>query len=541
MSESGVTRRGFLGVSGAAMLGGALTGTAASAREAASGQAAAERSDALSRRPNLILFVSDELRADSLACFGNPIVKTPNFDRLAADGAKFSNCHVQYPVCGASRCSLLTGWPASVRGHRSLYYFLRPEEPNLFRYLKQSGYDVFWYGKNDALSAEVFYDSVTEWSPTGEPRAARGGGGGRGPAGPANGPITFLAPPGGDRRDGDDYALVRSAIRILERKETDRPFCLFLAMSDPHPPYSAPADFHRLYAPADVPAPLPRTLPKRPDFHQAIREAYRLQNLPESTLREIKAVYYGQVSYADWVLGELLEAIDRTNHANDTAVFCLSDHGDYTGDYGLVEKWPSGLEDVLTHVPLIARVPGGARGVAAGDMVELYDVMATCLDLAGIPAQHTHFARSLRSQLTGGPGDPDRAAFAEGGYNVYEPQCFEPAGLGGIYAAKVNLQNDHPQTISRAAMVRSREAKLVVRPNGQNELYRYGSDPDERENVYGEAGASAIQAALHERLLHWYVNTTGIAPVDKDPRTPPPYYVSRRAPDPNWQRTLLDR
>ena len=90
-------------------------------------------------------------------------------------------------------------------------------------------------------------------------------------------------------------------------------------------------------------------------------------------------------------------------------------------------------------------------------------------------------------------------------------------------------------------MVRSREAKLVVRPNGQNELYRYGSDPDERENVYGEAGASAIQAALHERLLHWYVNTTGIAPVDKDPRTPPPYYVSRRAPDPNWQRTLLDR
>jgi choline-sulfatase len=432
-----------------------------------------------------------------------------------------------------------------VRGHRSLYYFLRPEEPNLFRYLKQSGYDVFWYGKNDALSAEVFYDSVTEWSPTGKgssTRSADGRGGGAATPAPApNAPVTFLNRPGGDRRTMHDYFLAQAAIDVLERKETDRPFCLFLAMNEPHPPYTAPADFYTMYAPDAIPPLIPRDLPRRPDFHQAIRTACHIQDLPESTLRQIRAVYYGQVSYADWVLGELLEAVERTNHVNDTAIFCLSDHGDYAGDYGLVEKWPSGLEDVLTHVPLIARVPGGARSVVADDMVELYDVMATCLDLAGIPARHTHFARSLRSQLAGGPGDPDRAAFAEGGYNVYEPQCFEPVGIGGIYAAKVNLQNDHPQTIARAAMVRTREAKLVVRPNGQNELYRYGSDPDERENVYGDTGASAIQAALHERLLHWYINTTGIAPVDKDPREPPPYYVSRQAPDPNWQRTFLDR
>jgi choline-sulfatase len=539
MSESRVTRRGFLELSGGALLGGALTGREGGVEAEAAGQRQAAGT-ALARRPNLILFVSDELRADSLACFGNPVTRTPNFDRLAAEGARFSNCHVQYPVCGASRCSLLTGWPTSVRGHRSLYYFLRPEEPNLFRYLKQSGYDVFWYGKNDALSAEVFYESVTEWSPNGEPRA--GAGAGRASGGPpANGPITFLTGPGGDRRDGRDAALVRSAIRILERKETDRPFCLFLAMSEPHPPYSAPADFHRLYSPADVPAPIPHTLPNRPNFHQAIREACRLQSVPESTFREIKAVHYGQVSYADWVLGELLEAVDRTNHAGDTAIFCLADHGDYTGDYGLVEKWPSGLEDVLTHVPLIARVPGGARGVVADDMVELYDVMATCLDLAGVPARHTHFARSLRSPLAGGPGDPARAAFAEGGYNIYEPQCFEPTGLGGWYAPKVNLQNEHPETISRAAMVRTRQAKLVVRPNGQNELYRYASDPQERENLYGDQTASALQTELHDRLLHWYINTTGIAPIEKDQRNPPPFYVSRAAPPANWQSSLLDR
>ena len=82
-------------------------------------------------RPNIVLFVPDELRADALACYGNPVVRTPHFDRLAKMGTRFESCHVQFPVCGASRCSLATGWSTSVRGHRSLYYFLKPNEPLL--------------------------------------------------------------------------------------------------------------------------------------------------------------------------------------------------------------------------------------------------------------------------------------------------------------------------------------------------------------------------------------------------------------------------
>lgn len=103
------------------------------------------------------------MRADTLACYGNTVTRTPNFDRIAAEGAKFANCHVQFPVCGPSRCSMVTGWPASVRGHRSQSFFLRRDEPNLFRYLKQGGYDIFWFGKNDMLAAESFYASVTRW------------------------------------------------------------------------------------------------------------------------------------------------------------------------------------------------------------------------------------------------------------------------------------------------------------------------------------------------------------------------------------------
>ena len=117
-----------------------------------------------------------------------------------------------------------------------------------------------------------------------------------------------------------------------------------------------------------------------------------------------------------------------------------SDHGDYAGDYGLIEKWPSGLEDCLLHVPLYVRAPGGAKGHVVDELVELFDLMPTMLELAGTEAGHTHFARSLAPQIAGAAGDSGRAAYAEGGYNPYEPQAFEPLLRGGIYEPKTRLQ-----------------------------------------------------------------------------------------------------
>jgi arylsulfatase A-like enzyme len=506
----------------------------------------AARTSTATRKPNLIYLMPDELRADALSCYGNPVCRTPNLDRLAAEGTRFSNCHVQYPVCGASRCSLLTGWPASVRGHRSLYYFLRPYEPNLFRYLRENGYDVFWYGKNDALASESFAGSVTEWNfypwEIGAPAGAGGGAGMKVPH-PFGDPLyySFLFKEGGDRRHTSDYRNISAAIRILERKETDRPFCIFLPLTSPHPPYAGPQGFHDLYDPNRLPPLRPIGLPKKPDFHQGIREAYRIDSLPESTFRKIRAVYLGMVSYTDWLAGELLEALERTNHADDTAFFVFSDHGDYAGDYGLVEKWPSGLEDPLTHIPLIARVPGGVKGHVSEEMVELFDVMATSLELAGIEARHTHFARSLMPHLQGRAGDPNRAVFAEGGYNIYEPQCFEPfRDPHEIYYPKTHLEQAHPQMVSRAAMVRTREHKLILRPDGQSELYAYRSDPNELQNLYDDASAAPVQHELEKRLATWYLTTTGIAPFDKDPRNAPPFYPTPAFDTRGWHEKLLD-
>ena len=172
----------------------------------------------------------------------------------------------------------------------------------------------------------------------------------------------MLQPPDGDRRTTNDYSLVQEAIRILEQRDSARPVCIFLATFNPHPPYSAPADFHHLYSAAALPPLIPPGGAHRPNFHRAIRAAYGLDRLSDASLRAVRAVYYGQVSYADWLLGELLAAMERTGRDEDTALIVFSDHGDYAGDYGLVEKWPSGLEDCLTHVPMIVRIPRRRAG-----------------------------------------------------------------------------------------------------------------------------------------------------------------------------------
>jgi arylsulfatase A-like enzyme len=163
------------------------------------------------KKPNLIFYMPETMRADTIACYGHPLVKTPNMDRLASQGVRFTQCHDQNTVCGPSRCSLMTGWPVHVRGHRSLYYFLHRDEPNLFRYLKQNGYDVYWYGKNDLLAPESFPESVTDWGP----RPARGKEAGNPWPFEDRRYYSFLYGPGGDRRDTGDWANLEAAIRIL--------------------------------------------------------------------------------------------------------------------------------------------------------------------------------------------------------------------------------------------------------------------------------------------------------------------------------------
>src|SRR5919202_3309244 len=333
---------------------------------------------------NFVIFNPDELRAECVGCYGSPTARTPNMDRLAAEGTRFDQCHAQHTVCTPSRCSFMTGWYPHVRGHRTLWHTLRPDEPNLLKYLKQAGYQVHWGGKNDLLSPQGFAESVDDYRLGARSRRATA------PHGHGNSPYdlddpryySFLYDPVPGGIEGlSDFRNVDGAIEFLRSQPAaggaagsdQQPFVIYLPLSFPHCPYHAPEPFHNLIDPADVPPLRPADLPGKPDFFRLIRQTRRLDRLDEDFFRRLHAVYLGMIAVTDTLLGMLLDALEETGHAEDTAVFLFSDHGDWAGDYGLVEKWPSGLGDLLTRVPLIVRVPGAARGHVVMEPVELFD------------------------------------------------------------------------------------------------------------------------------------------------------------------------
>ena len=470
---------------------------------------------------NFIFFMPDEMRAESAGCYGHPLAPTPNLDALAAQGTRFDQCHVQHSVCSPSRCSMMTGWYPHVRGHRTLWHLLRPDEPNLLRYLKQAGYEVHWYGKNDLLAPESFSDSVTT--------AAYHGTGmfGANPYDLADPRYhSFLYQPYTEPLETHgDYANVQAAINFL-RSKPEGPFALYLPLVFPHCPYCAPPHWHDRIDPADLPPLRPADLPGKPNFYRLIRETRRLTEVDDDHLRKIQAVYLGMIGFIDELLGQLLTALDETNLADQTTLFFFSDHGDYAGDYGLVEKWPTAAEDIISRVPFVVRTPGGAAGHVVEEPIELFDLMATTLDLAGIEAQHTHFARSLTPQLQGQPGDPERAVYIEGGYATHEPHTFEGRAVGNqadrdehhIYYPKGQLQQDVPDSVGRSTTVRTATHKLTYRPTGQSELYDLQSDPLELHNRYDDSNYRPIRQALETDLLNWLIQTSDVTPFEEDPR-----------------------
>jgi choline-sulfatase len=184
------------------------------------------------------------------------------------------------------------------------------------------------------------------------------------------------------------------------------------------------------------------------------------------------------------------------------------------------------MDDCVLRVPLIIRLPGGAHGHVVNELVALHDVMATCLELAQIEAQHTHFAQSLIPQLQGKSGDPNRLVFAEGGYNTNEPHAFEPIEMFSpdhIYYPKIELEVKHPESISRTTMIRNMRYKLVIRSNHQDELYDMQQDPLELNNLINDDNLRNIKSQLKNQMLDWYIATSDVVPFGRDDRSLPRY------------------
>lgn len=320
---------------------------------------------------------------------------------------------------------------------------------------------------------------------------------------------------------------VKKAIEFLkERKDNDKPFMLFLPIGCPHPPYHAPLSYHNKYNKHQIGDLRPSDLEGKPSFHKLIRKYRKLDNVSEDFLKEIQGVYLGMNSYVDAMLGEIMETVKDGALDENTVIIASSDHGDWAGDYGLVEKWPNAMDDTIVRVPLIIKMPENKAGHVVKEQVELLDLMATVLEISGIEAKHTHFSKSLLPQLKGEAGDPNRAVFCEGGYDLQEPHCFEGyserdmvlKSEGHIYYPKAKQQQEHPFSVCRTVMIRTLNYKLVKRTEDINEFYDLTKDPKELNNEYNNSTYKDVISDLESRLINWYMRTSDTVPRNDDLR-----------------------
>ena len=462
--------------------------------------------------PNIVIFMPDSMRGDTISLGGavNSNIITPHMDRLAEEGVAFTNCFSVNPYCVPSRCCTFTGQYVHSNGHRSMYQLLQPYEENLFKFLKVNGYNVIWAGRNDLFDKNSIKLSTSKrfrirprffkFNPFPKDHYLR--------------KSFYYGETTKEESEDIDFFIIQDILKYLD-SNLNTPFCLFIALNFPHPPYTVEEPYFSMYDRNKVPTPIQPKFDDKPEYMRLMYERYGLMNLKEEDFKEIIATYYGMITRVDSQLGEVINKLKEIGEYETSAIFLFSDHGDYTGDYGLTEKWPNAFQDCLIRVPLIAKIPGIIPKTKILDqMVQTIDIFPTILNITQIQTPYTHFGKNLIPLIKGNTDKIRNAVFAEGGYNTNEPQCFENVIKSpdiphlGIYYDKTNIPQQQPLTVARSAMIRTQSWKLIIRDAGKEELYNLVHDPNELNNLIDNPAHEKIKTDLKEQLLRWYLRTS---------------------------------
>lgn len=490
-------------------------------------------------RPNIIIFNPDQMRADALSHLGNPASSTPFLDEFAREEAvSFRNAFCQNPVCVPSRCSFFTGLYPHVHGHRTMQHLLHGGDATLLSQLKDAGYHVWMNDRNDLLAGqepglmarhadEVFTAASMPPPPGPENPDCRG------KPGDKNFYSHYEGCLGLDehgRNYNADDATVDAAIERIRHPVDGKPLCLFLGLMYPHPPYGVEEPYFSMIDRKKLPR-RAGTGRNKSRMQERLREYMGMEAYTEADWAELRACYLGMCRKVDDQFRQLCQALKDAGIYDDSAIFFFSDHGDYTGDYGIPEKAQNTFEDCLTRVPLLIKPPKGTAvdpGVS-DSLAELVDFYATALDLAGVEPSGDHFGKSLRPVLADRKVSLRDFAFCEGGRLPHEEQCDEyhaAAGKGGtipkasMYWPRQTAQTDD-LAHAKGTMVRDRRYKYVHRTSGEHEFYDLELDPLEEDNVYGREEYTPEVRRLRLAMLDWYQETCDVVPRQYDRRIPP--------------------
>ncbi len=469
-------------------------------------------------RPNFLIFIPDQLRADAVGAFGASVAKTPHLDALAARGVHFTNTFTQHSVCSPSRVSFWTGLYPHTRGRRTLTDLIRPDEPNLLRYLKEDGYYVTHIGQR----GDTFAPGATELAVHDYgfvvPSTVNTFGRMAGSAMATAMPRTFYV---GLDEDADaidnDEAMALSAIEWLG-DAPEQPWAMVLPLFAPHCPFLVSEPWFSMYDRTKMPGRAAHASGHEPAYMQLVRETWGLEQVTDAQWRDIQAVYYGMVSRMDDQFGRIMAALDANGLREDTVVIFFTDHGEYLGDFDLVEKWPSGMHEVLTRDPLIISGPTLQQDSSSDALVEMVDLMPTVLELAEVSPTETHFGRSLVPLLRGETQEHRDFAFTEGGFLASEELAFESPQPP--YDLKGKVQHDHPEAVGRCVAVRDQAWTYVWRMYEACELYSRIDDPHEEHNLAALPEHADRIAHMHQALLDWLLRTSDVMSMNDVPRFP---------------------
>ncbi|MEE4540542.1 sulfatase-like hydrolase/transferase [Streptomyces sp. V4-01] len=476
---------------------------------------------------NVLFLMTDQHRVDTLGCYGNPHVATPNLDRLAATGTRFDRFYTPTAICTPARASLLTGQAPFrhrlLANHERNVGYLEDLREDVFTFpqaLAERGYRLGlvgkWHGGTRRNAASYGFEGpdLAGWhNPVDHPDYLayldeRGL-----PPYRISDPVRGVSPNG---NPGNllaarlhqpveatfEHYLADRAIEQLERYAAgDGPFYLATHFFGPHLPYLLPDAYYDAYDPdlVELPPSIAETFEGKPPVQRNYSAHWAFDTLPIETTRKLIAVYWGYVSLIDEQIGRILTRLDELGLGEDTSVFFTADHGEFTGAHRLHDKGPAMYEDIY-RIPGIVRVPGQPPQVRE-EFVSLTDCTATILDLAGCDTAPAVDSRSLLPLVRGERPPWPREMLAEfHGHHFPYPQ----------------------------RMIRDDRYKLVVNPESVNELYDLAADPHELVNRYAHPEMRPVRVRLIRRLYdllrergdnfyHWMTPMYEIGDLDHDP------------------------
>ena len=463
------------------------------------------------RKPNLIVFLPDQQRADTLACYGGQKVHAPNLNKLAAESVVFERAYVTHPVCTPSRSSLMTGtWPHangctrnSVPLNRRFRVFPELLEDKEYR----TAYMGKWHLGNEGPARRGF----GEWISTEHP-----------------GDYTnFLLSTGltADKQSGAFSELAISklplelsrpkflekhACEFIEKHRCD-PFILIVAFVEPHSPYNGPLNNEHpleeidLDSTATLPEseniPLRYRLMREWQQAEAILDRQRLPTqlffgITPEEYRSIKQRYLGLITLVDQSIGAILGCLKRCGLSDDTIVVHTSDHGDSLGAHHLFGK--EVMFEEAARVPLLVRLPSQKRGKIVRQSVSHIDFVPTLVDLLGQP-KHPQCAGKSLLPLIREEALPPESVFIEWAPNRTKIK------KGTSLAPRRTIKRAVDE--STRAVVSADGWKFCVRDKDLNELYNLHDDPLETRNLYSDRQYASVISRCAGEIHRWQEST----------------------------------